>query len=134
MKTRIVFVRAVPRQGHKMFCRGGHRWPEAGRLVVVTEELLSVLKAERMLAVDLEPMLDGEQQPEAGVLEYLDNRFDDRAWNASAAARAQNEQLRAEKAALEALAENEVLKKQVEEMRARVASLEAPAREKAKKA
>lgn len=111
-ETRFVHVRAVPRPGFLAFHRGGHRWPEGGRTVCVTLALLRVLRAERMVLV--EPM-DEEihPQPEDGVLDVNDNRFDDRAHNASAAAREQNAQLRARKAALEAELENTKLRAEI---------------------
>lgn len=119
--TRVVTVRALPRAGFKAFFRGGHRWPSdmPGRTVRVTDELLAVLKSESYLSVGLPE--DGVE-PEPAVLEYIDNRGDDRAHNAAAGARVEAERLKAEKAALELEAQNEALRAEVAELRAKVAS------------
>jgi hypothetical protein len=98
----VIKVRALPRPGFSAFCRGGHAWPEAGRVVRVTPELYHVLMAESMIAK--EPT---SEQPEEGVLGYIDNRGDDRAHNASASARAEVALLDAEMAAMKAQLEVE---------------------------
>jgi hypothetical protein len=119
MGTKVVTVRALPRAGFMAFYRGGHRWPSAmpGRTVRVTEELLAVLRTEEYLAVS-EPV--GE--PEDKTLEYIDNRNDNRAHNAAAGARVEAERLKAEKAALELVEQNETLRREVEELRAKLAA------------
>lgn len=120
---RTVHVRAVPREGHKHFCRGGHRFPTAGRTVTISDELYAVLRREELLAV--EPADDRVPEPEP--LELNDNRFDDRAHNASAAARESVERLKAEKAALEAQGEAERLRKEVDDLKAQLAAKAAKA-------
>ncbi|MGL4442647.1 MAG: hypothetical protein ACRCU1_03410 [Alsobacter sp.] len=119
MGTKLVKVRALPRPGFKAFFRGGHRWPEEGRVVRVSEELFDVLSKEIMLAKEMPA--EGES-PEAGVLEYDDNRNDDRAHNASHAQRMENERLKAEKAVLDSAGENERLRAEVEELRLKLSA------------
>lgn len=121
MGTKVVTVRALPRAGFKAFFRGGHRWPSdmPGRTVRVTDELLTILRAESYLAVGLP---DDGVEPEDGVLHYIDNRADDRAHNAAAQARVESERLKAEKAALELESQNEALRREVEELRSRLAA------------
>lgn len=102
MEPIVIKVRALPRPGFSAFCRGGHVWPEAGRVVRVTPELYRVLMAESMIAK--EPT---DEKPEEGTLEYIDNRGDDRAHNASAAARAEVALLDAEMVAMKAQLEVE---------------------------
>ena len=113
MSYKTVSVRALPRRGFSAFFRGGHRWPETGRVVNVSEELYRVLRAEPMVAV--EPH-DGAS-PEDGALELVDNYAGDREHNASASVREENARLHARAKVLEAAAENERL-------RARIAELE----------
>jgi hypothetical protein len=119
MATRVIKVRSLPRPGFRAFFRGGHRWPVEGRVVRVSDELFAVLAAEDMLAKD--PAPEGVE-PEDGVLQYIDNRGDDRAHNAAYAARVEGERLLKEKAALELEQQNEALRKEVEELRAKVAA------------
>lgn len=118
MANKTIHVRSLPRPGFSAFFRGGHRWTEAGRTVTVTPALYDVLRAERHLAIDLD--LEQHPEPEAGVLEYNDNRFDDKAWNESAKLREEHERLKKQKSVLEAQlevdklrAENAELEKQI---------------------
>lgn len=132
MKTRIVNVRALPRQGgFDSFCRGGHRWPSTGKTVTVTEELYRVLKSERMLAIDLDP----ERHPETdeimnledGVVEHVDNFCGDREWNAGRALRAENELMEKQLENLEARRKNAALKRELARAQADAAADEAEA-------
>jgi hypothetical protein len=126
MKTRIVGVRALPREKFDAFYRGGHRWPVAGRTVEVTDELFAVLRRELFLSVDLEP----EGEPETGVLSLIDNFCGDRAHNAQAETREKMKALEAEKASLEAAAKVAALEAEVLALRAKVAKPEKPKAEK----
>lgn len=126
MKTKIVTIQAAP--GRKSFCRGGHRFPEEGRTVEVTEELLAVIDAEPYLKVS-DPK---GATPEAGILEFIDNYAHDRAHNASAGAREELERVKAETAALRAELELEEAKKARDEVKAALDAKKA--RDEAKKA
>lgn len=71
-KTHIlVSVRAHERKGYDGFARGGKLWSSGQEtLAYVTPELLSILKAEKMLAVDSGVKLP--KDVDAGAIEQLD--------------------------------------------------------------
>jgi hydroxymethylpyrimidine/phosphomethylpyrimidine kinase len=107
----LVSVRAFDRPGFDGFCRGGRRWSsKESTFALVTPALLAVLKAEKMLAVDTGVALD------ASALELV-GRYDvpkQLVVDPIAVALDESRRLKAEKAALEALAENEKLKAEIE--------------------
>lgn len=133
-KTRLVGVRALPRQGFDYFNRGGHRWPvgespvpkadgklrfpPGGRTVRVTDRLLAVLRKEPMLSVDLEPSGD----PETDALDLIDNFCGDRAHNDGFATREALKALEAEKAILENAAKVAALKAEIAALRAKASA------------
>lgn len=106
---RIVNVRALPRPGFNCFFRGGHRWPEDGRTVEVTDELFKVLRAEKMLAVET-PSDEDEAKLEDKVLGLNIEYCSDPEHNATRGAREENVKLKAQLEAQSVLLENERLK------------------------
>lgn len=115
MANRVVNVRAA---AGDQFCRGGHRFPGApGRTVRVTPELLAILKAEKQLAVDLEP--EDADRAEPDVLEYESNMVAyDHEHNAARESLLQNAELKRRKLNLEAMAENKRLQEEIAALKA----------------
>ncbi len=108
MGTMIVNVRSFHERG---FCRGGYRWPVAGRTVEVTEALYGVLKAEKLISVDDRPSAEMLAAKEDGVLDYVDNACVDMK---ASAARQEVAALKAETEALAAELEVKRLKEKKE--------------------
>lgn len=116
----LVSVRAFDRRGYDGFCRGGRQWSsKEDTFAYVTPDLLAVLKAEKMLAVN-----EGAQLPK-GVAEDTVPRFElppqpyvDPVAQAMDAAR----KVDAEIAALQAQLELEAKQAKAAELRARLAN------------
>jgi hypothetical protein len=117
MDGRFVRVQPVPRKGHNAFFRGGQRWPNEGRVALVTPRLLAVLKAEPQLRVDTEvdsydleedlPLLD---IPAPTHVDPIAQAMEEKA------------KLDREKAALKAQLELESARKEIEELRKQLAA------------
>lgn len=117
MDGKLVRVRPMPRKGFDAFYRGGQRWPNEGRVALVTPRLLAVLKAEPLLSVDTDvdsydlqedlPLLD---IPAPTHVDPIAQAMEEKA------------KLDREKAALKAQLELDSARREIEELRKQLAA------------
>lgn len=126
----------MPRKGFTAFFRGGQRWPNEGRVALVSPALLKILKAEAMLSVDtdVDPS-EVDAEVEAVMVKRSISEEEARAivcplldipapTYVDPIAQAMDEKARLdrEKAALKAQLELEAARKEIEDLRRQLAS------------
>lgn len=117
---RTVGVRALPRPGFTAYHRGGHRWPDdPPRVVKASADLLELLRAEKRLAVDLEP----KGEPEAAPLDLNEQKIGHN--SGSAALVDEVERLKADNAALKLEGERKRLAEENAKLKGELAAAQA---------